>query len=91
MTVSTCQRRATSRARTRSALLAVAGLAAMTAGAQAAENGSGFYLLGNRGPMAGIMPGPGLYFENDVYSYDAKLDAQTSLPSGGRVFANVRS
>lgn len=59
--------------------------------AQAAENGTGFYLLGGRGPMAGYLPPPGFYFESDTYSYDAKLDARKSLPAGGRVIANVRS
>ena len=32
---------------------------------QAAENGVGFYLLGLRGPLAGITPPPGVYFQND--------------------------
>lgn len=50
--------------------------------AQAAENGTGFYLLGGRGPMAGYLPPPGVYFESDSYSYDAKLDAQKSFPAG---------
>lgn len=59
--------------------------------ASAAENGTGFYLLGGRGPMAGYLPPPGFYFESDTYSYDAKLDARKSLPAGGRVIANVRS
>lgn len=58
---------------------------------QAAENGTGFYLLGGRGPMAGYLPPPGFYFESDTYSYDAKLDARKSLPAGGRLIANVRS
>lgn len=86
------ERRARPRPRGHLAALAIAaGACGLSPGAQAAENGTGFYLLGSRGPMAGFMPGPGLYFENDVYSYDAKLQAQKSLPAGGRVFANVRS
>lgn len=59
--------------------------------ARAAENGTGFYLLGGRGAMAGYLPPPGVYFESDTYSYDAKLDARKSLPSGGRIVADVRS
>lgn len=59
--------------------------------ARAAENGTGFYLLGGRGPMAGYLPPPGFYFESDTYSYDAKLDARKALPAGGRFVANVRS
>ena len=59
--------------------------------AAAAENGTGFYLLGGRGAMAGYLPPPGVYFESDTYSYDAKLDARKSLPAGGRFVADVRS
>lgn len=70
-------------------MLACWGLAPQAA--QAAENGTGFYLLGGRGPMAGYLPPPGFYFESDTYSYDAKLDARKSLPAGGRVIADVRS
>lgn len=58
---------------------------------QAAENGTGFYLLGGHGPMAGYMPPPGVYFESDTYTYDARLNAQKSLPTGGRVVADLRS
>lgn len=70
-----------------------AGLAASFAPhpATAAENGIGFYLLGSRGPMAGYVPPPGLYLQNDFYFYDGKLGAGRSFPAGGRVTANVKS
>lgn len=59
--------------------------------AVAAENGAGFYLLGGRGPMAGYLASPGVYFESDTYVYDASLDAKKLLPAGGRIVADVRS
>jgi hypothetical protein len=33
---------------------------------KAAENGVGVYPLGLRGPLAGIVPAPGVYFQNDL-------------------------
>jgi len=41
--------------------------------ANAAENGAGFYLLGARGPMAGLLAPPGTYFQNDTYFYVGEL------------------
>jgi len=73
------------------ALALATGCVALPDDVRAAENGMGFYLLGGRGAMAGYLPPPGVYFESDSYSYDAKLDARKSLPSGGRVVADVRS
>lgn len=57
--------------------------------ARAAENGVGFYLLGGRGPMAGYIPPPGLYIQNDVYFYSASGGGSKRFPSGGEVIANV--
>lgn len=68
-----------------------AGVIAPPGELQAAENGTGFYLLGGRGPMAGYLPPPGVYFESDTYTYDATLDARKSFPTGGRFLADVRS
>ena len=75
------------------ATLAVAGfaLAAAPDKAEAAENGVGFYLLGGRGPMAGYLPPPGLYIQNDTYYYDGKLGGNARLPTGGQVIANVEA
>lgn len=53
--------------------LGLAALALVTTGVQtasAADGGKGFYLLGSRAHLAGVMPGPGGYFSNDLYIYD---------------------
>jgi hypothetical protein len=57
--------------------------------AQAAEGGVGAYLLGSRGPMAGITPPPGVYFQDDTYFYDGKFGGGRTLPTGGLLVANV--
>ena len=36
--------------------------------ADAAEGGTGVYLLGKRGPLAAFVPKPGWYLTNDVFS-----------------------
>ena len=43
------------------------------------------YLLGSKGPMAAVVPAPGLYLQNDLYYYTAKAGASQSLPRGGKV------
>jgi hypothetical protein len=43
--------------------------------ALAAEAGHGVYLLGSRGPLAGLTPPPGVYFQNDVYVYNGSDSA----------------
>ncbi|MDH7788338.1 hypothetical protein QBD01_004380 [Ochrobactrum sp. 19YEA23] len=53
--------------------------------AQAAENGLGFYLLGSKGPLAAILPAPGVYLQNDTYFYRASAGASAPLPLGGVV------
>jgi hypothetical protein len=55
----------------------------------AAESGVGFYLLGTRGPLAGIIPPPGVYLQNDVYFYSGSADADRDLPIGGKVVAKI--
>lgn len=57
--------------------------------ATAAENGVGFYLLGGRGPMAGYVPPPGLYIQNDVYFYSASGGGSKRFPAGGQIIAHV--
>ena len=37
----------------------------------AVEGGVGVYLLGQRGPLAGLIPKPGVYLSDDIWSYDA--------------------
>ncbi len=60
---------------------AMAGL--MVAGVQTAsamEGGTGFYLLGSRAHLSGVMPGPGGYFSNDLHVYDGS--ASVKFPIG---------
>ncbi|TAK49103.1 MAG: transporter [Xanthobacteraceae bacterium] len=58
-------------------------------GLQAAENGVGVYLLGIRGPLAGLTPPPGLYFQNDFYYYTGKASPSLELPFNGKLLAGV--
>ncbi|MEW9838498.1 SphA family protein [Mesorhizobium marinum] len=67
--------------------LALSVLAA--APANAAESGVGFYLLGSKGPMAGIVPPPGAYIQNDLYFYSGSAGANRDLPIGGQIVANI--
>jgi len=57
--------------------------------AQAAERGAGFYLLGSKGPAAGILPPPGVYFQNDLWIYTGDLGGNKQLPTGGRFAVGV--
>jgi hypothetical protein len=68
-------------------LLAVA--ASLPVGAMAAEDGAGFYLLGSKGPFAGVLPAPGVYFQNDVYVYSGSIGASQDIPVAGKIIANV--
>lgn len=60
-------------------------IAASGTGAQAAEAGKGFYLLGSRAHLSGIMPGPGSYVANDFYFYDGSANVDVDLPIGDLV------
>jgi hypothetical protein len=55
----------------------------------AAENGAGIYLLGFRGPLAGIIPEPGVYFQNDFYFYGGSAGANRELPFNGVLAAGL--
>jgi hypothetical protein len=57
----------------------------------AVENAQNFYLLGQRGPLAGVTPPPGLYFQDPVYFYDGSAGANHEFELGGNVVAGVRS
>lgn len=59
--------------------------------AHATEHGMGMYLMGSKGPMAGVVPAPGLYFQNDVYYYQARAGANTPLPMGGRIGLGIKA
>jgi hypothetical protein len=66
-------------------LLATLGLPAL-----AAENGTGFYLLGTRGAGAAIMPPAGLFFQKTYYYYAGDLGGGKSLPTGGKLAVDVK-
>src|SRR5690625_240102 len=58
---------------------------------QATEHGMGMYLLGSKGPLAGVVPSPGWYFQNDLYYYRARAGAATKLPMGGKIGVGIRA
>jgi hypothetical protein len=70
-------------------VMAIAALPLMVAlpledqAARAAEAATGVYLLGSRGPNAGITPPPGVYFQDDTYFYSGKIGGGTTLATGG--------
>jgi hypothetical protein len=55
----------------------------------AVEGGASFYLLGGKLPLSGVVPGPGMYFQNDVYLYSGSAGSKIELPIGGQIVANV--
>jgi len=57
--------------------------------AYAVEGGKSLYLLGKRGPLAGLIPKPGWYFTNDLYYYNAGRDGL--LPISGSVENNINA
>ena len=56
-------------------------VACLWGNAYAAEGGKSLYLLGKRGPLAGLIPKPGWYLSNDVYVYSGGTSQE---PGGGR-------
>ncbi|GJE31911.1 SphA family protein [Methylobacterium oxalidis] len=58
--------------------------------AQAAEYAQGIYVLGTRGPLAGVTPPPGFYFESETYYYSGNLGGNRVFQGGGVVAANVK-
>lgn len=57
--------------------------------AQATEGGASLYVSSIHGPLAGVVPPPGFYFETDFYSYSGRLSASKQIQIGGAVLANV--
>ncbi|SFM79052.1 SphA family protein [Methylobacterium pseudosasicola] len=57
---------------------------------QAAEYAQGIYVLGTRGPLAGVIPPPGFYFESETYFYQGDLGGNRVFQGGGVVAANVK-
>jgi len=70
--------------------VALAAACAIPYAALATESGASLYVPGIRGPGAGIVPPPGFYFENDIYSYSGRLSASRQTQIGGAVLANVK-
>jgi hypothetical protein len=74
------------------AALGLLGVACGMAPLHAAEGGHGVYLLGLKGPGAGITPPPGLFFANTVYWYQGSNNANRAFPVvGGQTVANIRA
>uniref|UniRef100_UPI0038530DE9 SphA family protein n=1 Tax=Paenochrobactrum sp. BZR 201-1 TaxID=3378075 RepID=UPI0038530DE9 len=59
--------------------------------AVAAEKGTGFYLLGTKGPLAAVLPNPGWYLQNDTYYYNAGAGGSEKLPVAGTVGLGIRA
>jgi hypothetical protein len=55
---------------------------------KAAEGGSGLYILGSQGPLAGYMPPPGFYLRHDDYFYHGNASV---VPLGGNVNLNAKA
>lgn len=70
-------------------LVLLAGLAPTLT--SAAENGTGIYLLGIKGPGAGTLPPPGVYFQNDLYFYAGSNSADAEAKSGGFAVTNAEA
>lgn len=59
--------------------------------AHAAEGATSFYLLGLHGPLAALVPPPGIYVQNDAYIYGASAGASTVLPFTGHLAAGIKA
>jgi hypothetical protein len=55
---------------------------------EAAEFGTGIYILGYQSALAGYMPDPGFYLRNDFYAYQGNA---TIIPFSKRVEVDLRS
>jgi hypothetical protein len=79
----------------RLALTAIASLPllelASARSAFAAEGGASFYVLGQRGPLAGVTPPPGVYFQNSLYVYGGDSSASHSFQLGGNVAVGLKA
>ena len=57
----------------------------------AVEGGKGFYLLGSKTNMAGILPSEGVYFAIPILFYTGDLGGSESLPLGGTLDFGVEA
>ena len=53
--------------------------------ASAVEGASGFYLLGGKGSLAGVMAPAGNYFSVDSYVYSADISKSKPIPVAGEL------
>ncbi len=65
------------------ATLAVLAMVAGTGTAHAVEGGAGWYILGSKGSLAGILPPPGLFYSNDLYWYSGAASGSADFPTVG--------
>lgn len=68
--------------------LLLAALLLSTGDAMAVEGGTGAYLLGSRDSLAGIVPPPGTYINNDIVHISGEAEG---LSVGGRVLTNAEN
>jgi hypothetical protein len=76
------------------ARIVVAGalLFASATSAHAVDQARNVYLLGSRASLlSGALPGPGSYFQNDVYFYTGQAGGNIQLPLGGLLAADVEA
>ncbi len=81
-------RKITRQLRAKAILLGLIMTLALISPANAAEFGTGIYILGYQSALAGYMPDPGFYLRNDLYIYQGNAQI---LPFSGRVEVNLRS
>lgn len=67
--------------------LVLLGALAMAGPVGAVEGGSGFYILGSRTTTAGVVPPPGVYFQQGLYGYKGSTSGEIARP--GRIDANL--
>ncbi len=66
-------------------VLAFAILTQFTEKSPAAEQAKGTYLLGAKGPQAGMLPPPGVFASNLVYIYGGDVSPSVAIPIGGNL------
>jgi hypothetical protein len=66
-------------------VLAAAVFVQFTEKSPAAEDALGTYLLGSKGPQAGMLPPPGIFVTNTLYIYRGDVGVDVEIPNGGKV------
>jgi hypothetical protein len=75
-----------------SLLWVILGLASTPSPAHAVDQAKNVYLLGSRASLlSGILPGPGNYFQNDLYYYSGEAGGGIQLPLGGFLASGVEA